>query len=94
MHTRIQSKIVSITFPEETYAKIEAIRGDISRSRYILRLIEKAMKGDETAVLSKPECIIRNSKCQNNKHEDCEEVYSNTEHNLDLCVRVRCHHKH
>ena len=49
MHTKIQSKIVSITFPEETYAKIEATRGDISRSRYILRLIEKAMKGDETA---------------------------------------------
>ena len=59
MHTRIQSKIVSITFPEETYAKIEAIRGDISRSRYILRLIEKAMKGDETAV-EQAECIIRN----------------------------------
>jgi len=45
----MQSKIVSITFPEETFAKIEETRGDISRSRYILRLIERALEGDETA---------------------------------------------
>ena len=94
MHTRIQSKIVSITFPEETYAKIEAIRGDISRSRYILRLIEKAMKGDETAALSKLSASFETVQCQNNKHEDCEEVYSNTELNLEAVCSCSCHSKH
>jgi len=34
--------IVSLTFPKEILAKIDYSRGDIPRSRYILRLIEKA----------------------------------------------------
>ena len=46
MHN-MQSKTVSITFPEETFAKIEETRGDVSRSRYILRLLEKALSEEK-----------------------------------------------
>jgi metal-responsive CopG/Arc/MetJ family transcriptional regulator len=34
--------IVSLTFPKEILDKIDESRGDISRSRYVLRLIQKA----------------------------------------------------
>ena len=34
--------IVSLTFPKEMLDKIDESRGDISRSRYVLRLIQKA----------------------------------------------------
>ena len=34
--------IVSLTFPKEMLDKIDESRGDVSRSRYVLRLIEKA----------------------------------------------------
>ena len=34
--------IVSLTFPKEILDKIDESRGDVSRSRYVLRLIEKA----------------------------------------------------
>jgi hypothetical protein len=44
-----QSRTVSITFPEETFAKIEETRGDVSRSRYILRLLEKSLESEGSA---------------------------------------------
>lgn len=48
MH-KIHSENVSITFPKETFAKIEELRGDVSRSRYILRLVEREIaKGAES----------------------------------------------
>ena len=34
--------IVSLTFPKEMLDKIDESRGDVSRSRYVLSLIEKA----------------------------------------------------
>jgi len=35
---------VGISLPKEVYEKIEKARGDISRSRFIQRLLEKALK--------------------------------------------------
>jgi metal-responsive CopG/Arc/MetJ family transcriptional regulator len=43
MHNK-QSKMISITIPGEMYSKLERIRGDVSRSRYIMRLIEVALE--------------------------------------------------
>ena len=43
----MQTKIVSMTFPNEMIAKIDESRGDVSRSRYILRLLEKAYSEKE-----------------------------------------------
>ena len=40
----MQTSAVSLTFPKEILAKIDESRGDVSRSRYVLRLIEKAYK--------------------------------------------------
>jgi hypothetical protein len=41
------SKNVSITCPGEIYDKIEKTRGDIPRSKYILRLLEGALSKEE-----------------------------------------------
>jgi metal-responsive CopG/Arc/MetJ family transcriptional regulator len=43
----MQTSAVSLTFPKEILAKIDESRGDISRSRYVLRLIEKAYKDND-----------------------------------------------
>jgi metal-responsive CopG/Arc/MetJ family transcriptional regulator len=41
---------VSLTFPKEMLAKIDESRGDVSRSRYVLRIIEKFYKDDDNDV--------------------------------------------
>jgi hypothetical protein len=38
---------VGISLPKEIISKIDSERGDISRSRYMLRLLEKQNKCDE-----------------------------------------------
>jgi len=49
----MNSTNVCLTFPKEMLAKIDESRGDASRSRYILRLVQKAyydnsdQKGEE-----------------------------------------------
>lgn len=42
----MQTSAVSLTFPKEMLAKIDESRGDVSRSRYVLRLVEKAFRDD------------------------------------------------
>jgi hypothetical protein len=37
-------RLIAITLPKEMIARIERERGDVSRSRYIMRLIEKGFK--------------------------------------------------
>lgn len=39
----MNSVIVSMTFPPEMLAKIDRSRGEISRSRYIRKMLEKEM---------------------------------------------------
>jgi len=38
------TQTVSMTLPKEVVKKIDISRGDISRSRYVLRIIEKALQ--------------------------------------------------
>ena len=38
----MESVIISITLPKDILAKIDQTKGDVNRSRYILRLVEKA----------------------------------------------------
>ena len=38
--------IVSMTFPPEMLAKIDRTRGEISRSRYVRNMLEKAYGND------------------------------------------------
>lgn len=38
-----------ISFPNEILSRIDAERGDISRSRYILRQLEKTLQTDSTS---------------------------------------------
>ena len=40
-------KEVSISLPKKILEKIDSDRGDVSRSRYILRLIEPGFKTEE-----------------------------------------------
>jgi hypothetical protein len=38
-----------ISFPNEILRQIDAKRGDVSRSRYMLRLLEKVLQTDSTS---------------------------------------------
>ena len=38
-----------ISFPNEILQQIDAKRGDVSRSRYMLRLLEKVLQTDSTS---------------------------------------------
>jgi hypothetical protein len=40
-----------LSLPTELYQKIEIARGDISRSRYLLRLLEKTLEENETPLV-------------------------------------------
>jgi hypothetical protein len=40
-------KATGISFPDEFLKEIDSERGDVSRSRYLLRLLEKPHKCDE-----------------------------------------------
>lgn len=46
----MQTSAVSLTFPKEMLAKIDESRGDVSRSRYVSRIIEKFYKDDDNDV--------------------------------------------
>ena len=46
----VQSKPVSLTIPKQMLEKIDESRGDVSRSRYVLRLIEKAYDAKDAQV--------------------------------------------
>jgi metal-responsive CopG/Arc/MetJ family transcriptional regulator len=39
---------IGISFPKEIVSKIDTERGDISRSRYLLRIVEKKLERSET----------------------------------------------
>jgi hypothetical protein len=39
--------IVCLTLPQKILEKIDKERGDINRSRYVLRLLEKAYKNEQ-----------------------------------------------
>jgi metal-responsive CopG/Arc/MetJ family transcriptional regulator len=38
---------IGISLPKEILTRIDTKRGDVARSRYLLRLIENALKGEE-----------------------------------------------
>ena len=40
---------VGISFPKDILSKMDAKRGDVSRSRYMLRLLEKVLQTDSTS---------------------------------------------
>ena len=44
-----EHKQVGISFPKDILSKIDVERGDISRSRYILRQLEKVQQTDSTS---------------------------------------------
>ncbi|MGI0032941.1 MAG: hypothetical protein ACRD97_06695 [Nitrososphaeraceae archaeon] len=46
-HPNRKSHKVTFSLPKEIVIKMDADRGDISRSRYVLRLIEKAYANTE-----------------------------------------------
>ena len=39
----LRSKVIGISFPNEIVEKVDAIRGDVSRSRYVSRILEKEL---------------------------------------------------
>ena len=41
-----KTKITGISIPENIIAVIDGIRGDVNRSRYILRILEKALPSE------------------------------------------------
>jgi hypothetical protein len=43
----LTSARTSFTIPKELMTKLDMVRGDIPRSRYLLRLIEKNLEGRE-----------------------------------------------
>ena len=47
----MQSANVCLTLPMDVLTKIDQSRGDVSRSRYILRLVEKAYQSNERQIL-------------------------------------------
>jgi hypothetical protein len=38
-----------VTLPSQLTSKLDKIRGDVSRSRYIMRLVEKEIAAEETS---------------------------------------------
>jgi len=47
---------MGISFTKDAFAKLESMRGDVSRSRYIVKLVEKNFQKDQDKAASiKPE---------------------------------------
>lgn len=46
----MMTEIISISFPEELRKKIDMIRGDIPRSKYIVRLVESTLTNEKSFV--------------------------------------------
>lgn len=40
-------KVIGVSLPEETLAEIDNQKGDVSRSRYLTRLVEIGLKAQE-----------------------------------------------
>jgi metal-responsive CopG/Arc/MetJ family transcriptional regulator len=48
-----------VSLPTELYKKIEIARGEVSRSRYLLRLLEKTFEENEAPSGSSPHCCSK-----------------------------------
>lgn len=59
---------VGISFPKEVLAKIDSMRRDVPRSRYLLRLIESAVQSGEKHVYK--ECNISDKLADNQDQLD------------------------
>jgi metal-responsive CopG/Arc/MetJ family transcriptional regulator len=57
-----RSKDFGVTLPSKTLEKLDEIRGDIPRSRYLLRLVERALQEQEKNCSSNQEGGIKQSK--------------------------------
>lgn len=41
------SKIISLVMPEDKLAELDSLRGDVPRSAFVRRLIDKAIRNNE-----------------------------------------------
>jgi metal-responsive CopG/Arc/MetJ family transcriptional regulator len=57
-----RSKDFGVTLPSKTLEKLDEIRGDIPRSRYLLRLVERALQEQEEKLRQQPRRSIEQSK--------------------------------
>jgi hypothetical protein len=54
-----RSKGIGISLPKEFMQKIDVDRGDISRSKYVLRILEKQYAFEEKKVMALPDRRFR-----------------------------------
>ena len=88
---------LNVTLPPDILNRIEegAKAKDMSKSRFVLRLLEKGLElqGEKIVSLNKFGTSFQTVQCENNKHQDCKEVYSNTELNLEAVCKCSCHNR-